>query len=202
MLGSYREGRKIGYRTRRTTNRRSEIANPMLTKSFLDEYARYRAMGEKAMTQVSDEALNHVIAADGNSIATLVRHISGNLISRFTDFTSSDGEKPWRDRDGEFEAGPFSRGEIDDAWQHGWEVLEREVGRLGDEDLAHTVTIRGQSMTVHEALVRNVTHVAMHIGQIILLARASTGADWKTLSIPRGQSRQFNEQMAREHPTR
>lgn len=174
----------------------------MLTKSFLDEYARYRAMGEKAMAQVSDDALNRVIAADGNSIATLVRHISGNLISRFTDFMATDGEKPWRDRDGEFEAGPFSRAEIDDAWKRGWAVLEREVGRLRDEDLTSVVTIRGQSMTVHEALVRNVSHIAMHVGQIILLARVSAGADWTTLSIPRGQSRQFNEQMAREHPVR
>ena len=174
----------------------------MLTKSFLDEYARYRATAEKAMAQVPDEALNRVISDDGNSIATLVRHISGNMISRFTDFMASDGEKPWRDRDSEFESGPFSRQELDDAWQRGWEVLNREVGRLRDEDLARTVTIRGQSMSVHEALVRNVTHVAMHIGQIILLARASAGSDWKTLSIPRGQSRQFNDQMAREHPAR
>jgi hypothetical protein len=174
----------------------------MLTKSFLDEYARYRATAEKAMAQVPDEALNRVLAADSNSIASLVRHISGNLISRFTDFMVSDGEKSWRDRDNEFEPGPFSRQEIDDAWKRGWEVLNREVGRLRDEDLARTVTIRGQSMTVHEALVRNVTHVAMHIGQIILLARAAVGADWQTLSIPRGQSRQFNEQMAREHQAR
>ena len=174
----------------------------MLTKSFLDEYGRYRATAEKAMAQVSDDALNRVVSADGNSIATLVRHISGNMVSRFTDFLASDGEKAWRDRDGEFESGPFSREEVDDAWKRGWEVLEREVGRLRDEDLARTVTIRGQAMTVHEALVRNVAHVAMHIGQIILLARVSAGADWNTLSIPRGQSRQFNEQMAREHPAR
>lgn len=174
----------------------------MLTNSFLDEYGRYRATAEKAMAQVSDDALNRVVSADGNSIATLVRHISGNMVSRFTDFLASDGEKEWRDRDGEFESGPFSREEVTDAWKRGWEVLEREVGRLRDEDLARTVTIRGQAMTVHEALVRNVTHVAMHIGQIILLARVSAGTDWNTLSIPRGQSRQFNEQMAREHPAR
>lgn len=174
----------------------------MLTNSFLDEYGRYRATAEKAMAQVSDDALNRVVSADGNSIATLVRHISGNMVSRFTDFLASDGEKEWRDRDGEFESGPFSREEVNDAWKRGWEVLEREVGRLRDEDLARTVTIRGQAMTVHEALVRNVAHVAMHIGQIILLARVSAGTDWNTLSIPRGQSRQFNEQMAREHPAR
>jgi len=174
----------------------------MLTKSFLDEYARYRATAEKAMAQVPDDAINRAMSADGNSIATLVRHISGNMISRFTDFLASDGEKPWRDRDGEFETGPFSRADIDEAWKRGWTVLEREVGRLRDEDLERTVSIRGQPMTVHEALVRNVTHVAMHIGQIILLARASVGADWKTLSIPKGQSRQFNEQMSREQSAR
>jgi uncharacterized damage-inducible protein DinB len=174
----------------------------MLTKSFLDEYARYRASAEKAMAQISDEALNRVVSADGNSIATLVRHISGNMISRFTDFMASDGEKSWRERDAEFDAGPFSRAEVDDAWKRGWEVLEREVGRLRDEDFTRTVTIRGQGMTVLEALLRNVTHIAMHIGQIILLARVSAGDEWKTLSIPRGQSRQFNEQLAREHPAR
>ena len=174
----------------------------MLTKSFLDEYARYRATAEKAMAQISDEALNRVLSDDGNSIATLVRHISGNMISRFTDFMTSDGEKSWRERDAEFDAGPFSRAEVDDAWKRGWEVLEREVGRLRDEDFTRTVTIRGQGMTVLEALLRNVTHIAMHIGQIILLARASAGDEWKTLSIPRGQSRQFNEQMAREQPAR
>ena len=174
----------------------------MLTKSFLDEYARYRVTAEKAMAQISDEALNRVVSADGNSIATLVRHISGNMISRFTDFMASDGEKSWRERDAEFDAGPFSRAEVDDAWKRGWEILEREVGRLRDEDFTRTVTIRGQAMTVLEALLRNVTHVAMHIGQIILLARVSAGDEWKTLSIPRGQSRQFNEQLAREHPAR
>jgi hypothetical protein len=174
----------------------------MLTKSFLDEYARYRVTAEKAMAQISDEALNRVVSADGNSIATLVRHISGNMVSRFTDFMASDGEKSWRERDAEFDAGPFSRAEVDDAWRRGWEVLEREVGRLRDEDFMRTVTIRGQGMTVLEALLRNVTHIAMHVGQIILLARVSAGDEWKTLSIPRGQSRQFNEQMAREHPAR
>jgi len=174
----------------------------MLTKSFLDEYGRYRATGEKAMAQVSDDALNRALSPDGNSIATLVRHVSGNIISRFTDFMAADGEKPWRDRDGEFDAGPFSRAEVDGAWKRGWDVLEREVGRLRPEAFDRTVTIRGQPMTVHEALIRNVTHIAMHIGQIILLARVFASNEWQTLSIPRGQSRQFNEQMAREQSAR
>jgi uncharacterized damage-inducible protein DinB len=174
----------------------------MRRKSFLDEYARYRASAEKAMAQISDEALNRVVSADGNSIATLVRHISGNMISRFTDFMASDGESHGAIATASSTQGPLSRADIDEAWKRGWTVLEREVGRLRDEDLERTVSIRGQPMTVHEALVRNVTHVAMHIGQIILLARASAGADWKTLSIPKGQSRQFNEQMSREQSAR
>ena len=174
----------------------------MLTRSFLDEYARYRAAAEKAMAQVSDDALNRVMAPDGNSIAMLVRHISGNLISRFTDFLTSDGEKDWRDRDGEFEPGTFTRASLDDAWKRGWEVLEREIGSLRDEDLTRTVSIRGQAMTVHEALVRSLAHMSSHIGQIVLLARMSAGDDWKTLSIPRGQSRQFNEQAVRENRAR
>jgi uncharacterized damage-inducible protein DinB len=174
----------------------------MLTKSFLDEYARYRTMAEKAMEQVPDDALNRAMASDGNSIATLVHHISGNFVSRFTDFLTTDGEKPWRDRDAEFESGTFSRQTLNDLWKRGWEVTEREVGRLRDEDLTRTVTIRGQAMTVHEALVRNLAHVASHIGQIVLLARIAVGDDWKTLTIPRGQSRQFNEQMARENSAR
>src|SRR5262245_16642605 len=104
----------------------------MLVQDFVDEYARYRALGEKAMAQVSDEALNRVMAPDGNSIAVLVRHIGGNLVSRFTNFLSEDGEKPWRDRDREFDDGAFTRAQIDEAWTTGWAILESELGSLTD----------------------------------------------------------------------
>lgn len=165
----------------------------MLVKDFIDEYQRYRLLGEKALAQVSDEALNHIPVADGNSIAMIVRHIGGNLVSRFTDFLTSDGEKPWRNRDGEFADGPFTRAEIDEAWTTGFEVVERELGALTDADLTRTVAIRGVSLTVHEALCRSVAHAAMHVGQIVLLAKIAAGADWKTLTIPKGQSAQYNQ---------
>jgi hypothetical protein len=165
----------------------------MLSKDFLDEYRRYRALGEKAMAQVSDDALNHVPAPEANSIAMIVRHIGGNLASRFTDFLSSDGEKPWRNRDEEFADGPFTRAQVNEAWKKGWDVVEREVAKLADADLEKKVKIRGTELTVHEALCRSVAHTAMHVGQVILLARMYATSDWQTLSIPKGKSKEYNQ---------
>lgn len=177
----------------------------MFVKDFADEYARYRAAAEKAMAQVSDEGLNHIAARDGNSIAMLARHLSGNLQSRFTDFLTSDGEKPWRDRDSEFADGTLARAEVDAAWKAAWETLESQLAQLSDDDLTRTVTIRGVSLTVHEALVRSVTHVATHVGQIVLLARIVATGDWKWITIPKGQSPEYNQnptfEKARAHAT-
>lgn len=165
----------------------------MFVKDFIDEYERYRMTGDKAMAQVSDEALNRVVVPDGNSIAMLVRHMGGNLTSRFTDFLTTDGEKPWRNRDDEFADGVYTRAEVDDAWKTGWEVLESELKKLTDDDLERIVTIRGQEMTVHAALSRSVAHAAMHVGQIILLARMLAAEEWKWITIPKGQSQQYNQ---------
>jgi hypothetical protein len=164
----------------------------MFVTDFVDEYARYRALGEKAMAQVSDENLNRVTAPDGNSIAVIVRHVGGNLASRFTNFLTEDGEKPWRDRDSEFADGMYSRDVVDEAWRAGWATLERELANLTDADLERIVTIRGRELTVHAALSRSLSHVAMHVGQIILLSRMLAAAEWQTLSIPRGHSSQYN----------
>lgn len=170
----------------------------MLTSDFTAEFAKYRSLGEKAMAQVSDDALNRVLAPDGNSIAMLVRHIGGNLTSRFTDFLTTDGEKPSRDRDGEFGDGTFTRAHVNDAWTSGWRVLENTLGTLTDADLEKGVSIRGEPLTVHQALVRSLAHIAMHVGQIILLARILASNEWHTLSIPKGQSKQFNQSLAQE----
>lgn len=164
----------------------------MLVQDFIGEYARYRATGEKAMAQVSDEAMNRVVYQDGNSIAMIVRHIGGNFASRFTDFLTSDGEKDWRNRDDEFADGTYSRDRTDDAWKTGWTILETQLAKLTDDDLGRTVTIRGQPLTVHAALTRSLSHVAMHVGQIIVLARMLATDDWKWISIPKGQSQQYN----------
>lgn len=165
----------------------------MLVKDFIGEYERYRLGAEKAMAQVSDEAMNRVVAPNGNSIAMLVRHMGGNLTSRFTDFLTTDGEKPWRNRDDEFADGVYSRAEVDEIWKKGWAVLGQALGQLTDADLERTVTIRGQSLTVHDALCRSLAHAAMHVGQIVLLARILATDEWKWITIPKGQSQQYNQ---------
>jgi len=163
----------------------------MLIKNFADEYLRYRAMGEKAMAQVSEADLNHVPVGDGNSIAMIVRHVGGNLVSRFTDFLTSDGEKPWRNRDGEFSDGPFGRNDMEDAWKRGFDAVSAQLAQLTDADLDKTILIRSAQLTVHEALCRSLAHTAMHTGQIILLAKIAAGANWQTLSIPKGKSAEY-----------
>ena len=164
-----------------------------MIKDFADEYRRYRINGEKAMAQVSDEALNKTLGADDNSIAIIVRHISGNLISRFTDFLTSDGEKEWRDRDSEFRDQTYSKQGLDEMWVRAWSVLETQLTALTDEDLEKTVSIRGTELSVHEALCRSMAHTASHIGQIILLAKVLSGENWKSLSIPKGMSHTYNQ---------
>ncbi len=165
----------------------------MFLQDFVDEYARYRAVGEKALAQVDDDGLNRIVAPNGNSIAMIVRHLSGNLRSRFTDFLTADGEKPWRDRDSEFADGTYSRAEIDDAWAAGWNAVTMALDGLGEDDLSSTVTIRAQSHTVHEALCRSLAHAATHVGQIVLLARIVASGEWQWISIPKGQSAQYNQ---------
>lgn len=163
-----------------------------MIKDFLDEYERYKIIGEKAFAQVSDEALNRVLSGDNNSLAVIVRHISGNLRSRFTDFLTSDGEKPWRNRDEEFAEITYTREQVNAMWEAGWAVLFRELAPLTDDDLQRQVTIRGNPWTVHEALARSLAHVASHVGQIVLLSRILVEGDWQWLSIPKGKSQEYN----------
>jgi len=165
----------------------------MFVQSFVDEYERYRIVADKAIEQVPDDAaLNRIVAPNGNSIAMLMRHVGGNLSSRFTDFGTADGEKPWRDRDGEFGEGPFTRAEAEKEWNAGWGALTTSLSKLTESDLTRTVMIRKLELTIHEALTRSVTHVAMHVGQIILLSRIVATDEWKWISIPKGQSKEYN----------
>jgi hypothetical protein len=173
-----------------------------MIKDFVDEYARYRIVGEKAMRQVSDEALNKVSRVDNNSMATIVRHISGNLISRFTDFLISDGEKPWRDRDSEFEDKHYDRREIEEMWARSWNLLESELSKLGDDHLHQEVLIRGHAWTVHDALCRSLAHVSYHVGQLVLLARILKEGEWEWITIPKGGSGEYNKNPAMEKKPR
>jgi hypothetical protein len=163
----------------------------MLT-DFIDEYRRYRAIGEKALAQIPDDALDRIGAPDGNSPGMLVRHLSGNLVSRFTDFLTSDGEKPWRDREQEFATRAYTRAEVETLWSDGWRALELALTALGEDDLARTVTIRGQTLSVHAALARSLAHVAYHVGQLVLMARERAAGSWQWISIPKGESAAYN----------
>ena len=152
-------------------------------------YRSYKALGEAAMAQVSDADLLAQIDPDSNSIAIIVKHLAGNLRSRFTDFLTTDGEKPDRDRDGKFELGEgASRDDIMRWWASGWDVALASIEALAPDDLERTIHIRGEAFLVVEALNRLVTHAAYHVGEIVLLAKHFAGPRWKSLSIPKKSS--------------
>ena len=171
-----------------------------IIESIRGEFVRYKALAEAAIAQVDEAELSREPAADGNSIATVCWHVSGNLRSRFTDFLTSDGEKPWRNRDGEFDARRVTREELLQKWETGWAVLQAALAELGDGQLERTITIRGQALRVDEALHRSLAHTAYHCGQIVLLAKNARGAAWRSLSIPRGQSDAFNRNPSTQPP--
>ncbi len=169
-----------------------------MIQDLRDEFQRYRLTGEKALQQIPDAALNVPLAPGSNTAAVVVRHLSGNFASRFTNFLTTDGEKAWRNRDSEFESLHLDRTELDRVWAAGWRVLEAELARLTDADLANEVTIRGQPLTVHAALTRSVAHAAYHVGQLVLIGRVLCGSDWNWISIPPGQSAAYNAAPTKE----
>src|SRR3954470_21054950 len=163
------------------------------------QFAKLRSTAERAIAQVGDDDFARLLDGESNSIAIIVKHVSGNLRSRCTDFLTSDGEKPDRDRDGEFELRPGdTRMRLSGDWARAWDLLAGMVDSLTPDDLGRTVTIRAEPHTVGQALDRHLSHLAYHVGQIVLLARHWVGADWQTLTIPRGQSRTFTEATERQ----
>ena len=169
-----------------------------IVDSIRDEYFRYKALAEAAIAQVTDAQLTEAPSGTDNSIAVISWHISGNLRSRFTDFLTSDLEKPWRRRDEEFTARLVSRAELLANWEDGWAVLAATLSTLTDTDLDRPVTVRGQTMKAHEVLLRLLAHASYHVGQIVYVAKAFRGPDWKYLSIPPGQSDAYNSNPVRE----
>lgn len=169
-----------------------------MVSSYRTEFDRYRTIAEKALGQVSDDDLNCVPVDDGNSMAMLVRHLSGNLTSRFTDFLTSDGEKPWRNRDAEFEERAYTRSDVNSMWESAWAILNGALDELTDQDLSRTVLIRGNEWTVDAALARSVSHLAYHVGQMVLLARIARQRNWDWISIPKGHSNDYNRDPDRE----
>lgn len=161
-----------------------------LIESMTVEYRRYKQLGEGAFAQLTDAELSQA-SSDDNSVAMIVWHIAGNLKSRFTDFETDDGEKPWRNRDAEFEARTVTREALLEQWEEGWRVLFAALDRLTDDKLDHVVTIRDQQLAVHQALHRSLAHTSYHVGQIVYVAKACRGSQWRSLSIPKGASTAF-----------
>jgi len=160
--------------------------------SIKNQFKQYKVLAEKAIDQVPDEKIYWQYNTETNSIAIIVKHLAGNMLSRFTDFYNSDGEKKWRDRDAEFENEQLSRERLKSLWDEGWDCLFLVLNKLSAADLSKVVIIRNEEHTVVEAINRQLTHYAYHIGQIIFIAKMALDNQWRTLSIPKKASREFN----------
>lgn len=177
----------------------------VFTTSYLQDslavFRQYKKLAESAMEQVSDPQLSAALDPEMNSIAVLVKHLAGNMRSRWTDFLTSDGEKPDRNRDTEFVTPPKTRAELLELWEEGWSRVFSALQPLTDADLTRTVTIRGEPHSVMQAINRQLAHYASHCGQIIFLAKHWQHEHWKSLSIPRGKSAEFNRRLDEDRRT-
>jgi hypothetical protein len=170
------------------------------TTSHLEDslslFRYYKKLGEDAMAQVTDAELTATLDGEMNSIAQTVKHMAGNMRSRWTDFLTSDGEKPNRQRDTEFVQPPATRAELMKLWEEGWDCVWRALGPLNESDITRSVIIRGENHSVTQAINRQLAHYAYHIGQIVLLAKHFRSEQWKTLTVPKNKSAEFNQKVA------
>jgi uncharacterized damage-inducible protein DinB len=171
----------------------------ILTTSYLADslalFHHYKRLAEAAMKQVSDEQLQTVLDPEMNSIAQTVKHMTGNMRSRWTDFLNSDGEKPDRQRDSEFVDPPPTREKLLALWEQGWQTVFHALEPLTDADLSRTVFIRGEAHSVMQAINRQIAHYAYHCGQIVLLAKHFCSQEWQSLTVPRNKSGEFNQRV-------
>ncbi|MGH9345464.1 MAG: DUF1572 family protein [Terriglobia bacterium] len=172
----------------------------IFTTRFLEDsqavFRQHKALAEGAMAQVSDEEFFCALDPESNSIALVVKHLAGNMRSRWTDFLTSDGEKPWRNRDSEFEdRRDLSRVQLVEQWEAGCEIVLSTLKSLADSDLESTITIRGEKHSVMQAINRQIAHYAYHVGQIVFLSKHFRSTQWKTLSVARNKSGEFNRQV-------
>jgi len=174
----------------------------MVGKAFLDSaIAKHKAqkdLAERAIVQLGDEQIHQALDENTNSVATIMKHMAGNMLSRWTDFLTTDGEKQWRNRDSEFVDDFQSREDLMAFWQRGWDCLFSTLKALTPEDLEKVVRIRGEPHTVIEATHRGLDHYGYHVGQIVLVARLLAKDNWTTLTVPRGGSEQFNREVWRK----
>lgn len=170
------------------------------TTSYLADslaiFRYYKRLAERAMEQVRDEDLFAILDSEANSIAVIAKHMAGNMLSRWTDFLTSDGEKPTRNRDGEFVDPPATREGLLEMWEGGWACLFNALEPLADADMERTVTIRSEPHSVMQAVNRQIAHYSYHVGQIVFLAKHFAGDRWQSLSVPRNKSAEFNRKVA------
>jgi hypothetical protein len=167
--------------------------NTLYLDSIQKQFLYYKILGEKAMSQLEPEQLFVSLNPDTNSIATIVKHLSGNMLSRWTDFLTTDGEKDWRNRDGEFENDLQSKEAVLVLWNKGWDCLFDAINSLKPEQLATIIYIRNEGHSVIEALNRQLAHYPYHVGQIIFYAKQIKNNDWESLSIPKNKSKSYND---------
>jgi hypothetical protein len=171
----------------------------MIEQIFLDSIIKrfkdYKILGEKTFDQLKEEDFHFHPNEASNSIAVIIQHLHGNMLSRWTNFLTEDGEKEWRQRDDEFEMHQFSKQQLIDKWNEGWNVFLDALESLTQDDLSKTITIRSQPLNVVDAINRQMAHYSYHIGQIVYLGRWIRGDEWKSLSIPKNKSNEFNQQM-------
>jgi len=169
------------------------------TTSYLEDSIAilryYKMLGAQAIAQASDEALCTVLDEGSNSIAIIVKHMAGNMRSRWPDFLTTDGEKPDRDRDSEFVASALSRAEISALWEEGWDYVFEALEPLTEAELSRVVLIRGERHSVMQAINRQIAHYAYHVGQIVYLAKHFSHGQWRSLSVPRGKSADYNNRV-------
>ena len=165
-----------------------------LLHSFSARFRQYKELGERALAQLTDAAFLQAAPEGQNSIGVIIRHMHGNMTSRFTNFLTEDGEKTWRNRDGEFEEAARTRVELMSDWNAGWQCVFDALNDMSDAQLATPVYIRGESMPALDAILRQIAHYSYHVGQLVTLCRQQAGA-WSSLSIPKGESGQFTAAM-------
>lgn len=165
-------------------------------QDITNRFQYYKDLGDKTLSQLNnDEAFHYRLSDESNSIEIIIKHMHGNMRSRFVNFLTEDGEKPWRMRDDEFEASHFTKEKLIQLWEEGWQTLFNTLSSLADEDLDKTIYIRTEPTKVYDALLRQLAHYPYHVGQIILIAKKLKDKNWQSLSIAKGESNKFNEMM-------
>lgn len=162
-------------------------------QSAIKRFKDYKVLGDKTFVRLNDEEIARQPNDASNSVAVIIQHLYGNMLSRWTNFLTEDGEKPWRQRDEEFVSHDFSKRELVGLWEHGWSVFLNALQALTEDDLLKTITIRSQPLTVVDAINRQLAHYSYHVGQIVYLGRWMKDEEWTSLSIPKGESAAYND---------